>query len=138
MPREPDDSGAASERSPLLENGINGGAVADSPPLPEEPSTAKLLLILSSIWVGVFLAALGLFSIGDMNAQASLTMRRLDSHCDSEQPHFRLVQLVHPLLMARLGIPDCECCAAAPQRTADGHLWAPHRSRHLERLLRRR
>ncbi|KAK7534855.1 major facilitator superfamily domain-containing protein [Phyllosticta citribraziliensis] len=69
---------AASERSPLLENGNIGGAeqhrvVAedDSPPLPEEPSTAKLLLILSSIWVGVFLAALDSTIIATLSSPIS-------------------------------------------------------------------
>ncbi|KAK7550060.1 major facilitator superfamily domain-containing protein [Phyllosticta citricarpa] len=77
MPGAPNESTAASERSPLLENGNGGGAeqhrvsADDSPPLPEEPSTAKLLLILSSIWVGVFLAALDSTIIATLSSPIS-------------------------------------------------------------------
>lgn len=57
---------AADEQTPLLreQSGANGNAVgqADSSedqPVEEEPSTAKLAIILGSCWVGVFLAAMG-------------------------------------------------------------------------------
>lgn len=52
---------AATERSPLLDNGANGNAEqrGSDIPLADEPSTAKLVLTLGSCWVGVFLAALG-------------------------------------------------------------------------------
>lgn len=58
------------ERSPLLPPGSQtaDSAVVESQsqvaddaesPIAEEPSSGKLLLILGSIWVGVFLSALG-------------------------------------------------------------------------------
>ena len=61
---------AATERSPLLESvepiPVNDGSESQAravesydTPLIEEPSTKKLMLILGSIWVGVFLSALG-------------------------------------------------------------------------------
>ncbi len=71
-----DRSSYADEQSPLLGNGkptpdhgaIERGAsddeehegVEDEVPIAEEPGTAKLLLVLGSIWIGCFLAALGL------------------------------------------------------------------------------
>lgn len=66
------------EESPLLSNGktqasdngaIEHGAESSDEggdhgetdvPIAEEPSTAKLVLVLSSIWLGCFLAALGM------------------------------------------------------------------------------
>ena len=66
---------SADEQSPLLSNGktqaqdngtIERGADRSEDddgetdvPIAEEPSTAKLVLVLSSIWLGCFLAALG-------------------------------------------------------------------------------
>lgn len=67
-----------SERTPLLgneatiENGDDNGITRESSsstpedvdvPLAEELTTKQLLLVLSSIWVGVFLAALGIYAI---------------------------------------------------------------------------
>jgi hypothetical protein len=45
-----------SEQTPLL-------AGQSQPPAEEEPSTKRLLLVLCGIWVGVFLAALGVASL---------------------------------------------------------------------------
>lgn len=50
---------------PAVENGESSGPAgraedADDPPLAEEPSNRKLALMLGSIYVGVFLAALGM------------------------------------------------------------------------------
>lgn len=46
-----------------IEHGADRSEDADSEadvPIAEEPSTAKLVLVLSSIWLGCFLAALGM------------------------------------------------------------------------------
>ena len=45
----------ASEQTPLLRAPSEGGT-----PLPKEASTKELIWILGSIWLGVFLAALGM------------------------------------------------------------------------------
>jgi hypothetical protein len=59
------------EESSLLTHsppaGTDGGGdessnEANEVPLAEEPSTAKLILVLGSIWLGCFLAALGVYS----------------------------------------------------------------------------
>ncbi|KAL1625930.1 hypothetical protein SLS56_007076 [Neofusicoccum ribis] len=77
----PNASAAATEHSPLLESGTNGNTGnteqppsngdADSVPLAEEPSTAKLVLTLASVWVGVFLAALDSTIIATLSAPIS-------------------------------------------------------------------
>ncbi|KAB2574823.1 MFS multidrug transporter [Lasiodiplodia theobromae] len=64
---------AATERSPLLDNGANGNAEqrGSDIPLADEPSTAKLVLTLGSCWVGVFLAALDSTIIANLSAPIS-------------------------------------------------------------------
>jgi hypothetical protein len=60
----------ATERSPLLQDeeqngslvqdgGHDGTQEANDVPLAEEPSTKKLLAIMSAMWLGSFFAALG-------------------------------------------------------------------------------
>lgn len=46
----------ASEQTPLLRDAPDAN---ENTPLPQEPSTKELIWILGSIWLGVFLAALG-------------------------------------------------------------------------------
>ncbi|KAK2736741.1 hypothetical protein FQN55_001503 [Onygenales sp. PD_40] len=73
------DSAAAaapsSERTPLLgsdpgiENGVaNGSSPAEDSgvPLADEPTTKELLIVLGSVWVGVFLAALDATIVGTL------------------------------------------------------------------------
>lgn len=75
----PNASAAATEHSPLLEGGTNGNSEqppsngdVDSIPLAEEPSTAKLVLTLASVWVGVFLAALGRFAFNNTQESSAV------------------------------------------------------------------
>lgn len=66
----PDDSGltstahtpsrdATTEHTPLLPERAQQDAPT-APPDDQEPSTKELILVLGSVWVGVFLAALGI------------------------------------------------------------------------------
>jgi hypothetical protein len=48
----------ASEQTPLLRDASESNA--QDTPLSDEPSTKELIWILGSIWLGVFLAALGM------------------------------------------------------------------------------
>jgi hypothetical protein len=48
----------ASEQTPLLRDAPESNA--QDTPLSDEPSTKELIWILGSIWLGVFLAALGM------------------------------------------------------------------------------
>jgi len=76
-----DENLPSSERSPLLgqHHGSSNGRVVDpedvhGPPAAadeqhdgtghEEPSSTKLVVIMTAIWIGVFFAALGMLSIG--------------------------------------------------------------------------
>ena len=43
----------------------NGTTTSDTPIIVTEPSTRGLVLVLGSIWIGVFLAALGIDSTAD-------------------------------------------------------------------------
>ena len=81
------------EDSPLLSNGkdvLDNGTVelgdngtADDPddeghvPIAEEPGTAKLLLVMSSIWLGCFLAALDSTVIATLSAPISASFNSL-------------------------------------------------------------
>lgn len=60
---------SATERTPLLgdshpaDHGLSaepGPDTEEQPPLTKEASTKELILVLGSIWLGVFLAALGM------------------------------------------------------------------------------
>jgi hypothetical protein len=56
------------EQQPLLrdssqaDNGTIERQSADDDAVEEEPSTLRLILVLGTVWVGVFLAALGMSS----------------------------------------------------------------------------
>jgi hypothetical protein len=52
-----------SEETPLLHDAdpAHEGETTEQEPVTEERSSKELILILGSIWLGVFLAALGMF-----------------------------------------------------------------------------
>lgn len=81
-----------SETSPLLSNrkaitteevdeaaipDNNSGASEDSVPTADEPSTGKLLLVMSSIWLGTFLAALDSTIVATLSAPISASFNSL-------------------------------------------------------------
>lgn len=82
-----------SETSPLLSNRFaitteevdeaaipdnnNSGASEDSVPTADEPSTGKLLLVMSSIWLGTFLAALDSTIVATLSAPISASFNSL-------------------------------------------------------------
>ena len=93
-------SGAPTETSPLLTNGnshgngkptysgevsdeenrtndVNGNPNEDNAPLAEEPSTGKLLIVMSSIWFGTFLAALDSTIVATLSAPISNSFNSL-------------------------------------------------------------
>ena len=86
-------NGQASETSPLLDDGktqISNGtlergaigneqpsSISDDFPLAEEPTTSKLLLAMSSIWLGCFLAALDSTIIATLSAPISTSFNSL-------------------------------------------------------------
>jgi len=83
---------AASEESPLLANGKDrddngtierqapseGNAVTENEvPVADEPSTGRLLVVMSSIWLGCFLAALDQTIIATLSAPISASFNSL-------------------------------------------------------------
>ena len=75
---------ASDERTPLLKDQSTNGrderqegtvqnAQEESVPLPEEPSFARLALVLGSTWLGVFLAALDTTIIATISAPITTT-----------------------------------------------------------------
>ena len=81
-----DSSDPTTESSPLLGHGqgqdhdtrLNGVADADSDlPLADEPSTRRLLLIMSGVWLGTFLAALDSTIIATLSAPISASFNSL-------------------------------------------------------------
>ena len=80
--------GAASEASPLLghikDNGTlerqaspNENIPENEAPLADEPSTGRLLLVMSSVWIGCFLAALDQTIIATLTAPISASFNSL-------------------------------------------------------------
>ena len=84
--------GVATEESPLLANGKgqtdngtierqeppNGNTTTENEvPLADEPSTGRLLLVMSSIWLGCFLAALDQTIIATLSAPISASFNSL-------------------------------------------------------------
>lgn len=51
----------ATEQTPLLREADPASTPSSDGPEPEEASTKELVVTLASIWLGVFLAALGMF-----------------------------------------------------------------------------
>jgi len=85
-------TGVASEESPLLANGkdrdgngtnerqppSDGNAVTENEvPVADEPSTGRLLVVMSSIWLGCFLAALDQTIIATLSAPISASFNSL-------------------------------------------------------------
>lgn len=91
-------SAEATERSPLLRdeeqnaNGAhdgapNGAASTDDAVLAEEPSTKKLLAIMSAMWLGSFFAALGNTRANLQFATLTLTIQIPLSLRPSQRPY---------------------------------------------------
>lgn len=88
-------------------------------PLAEEPSSKELILVLGSIWVGVFLAALGMTcpTTGSPFAEAD-GVRHYNcrySHC----PHLVLLPVLHSAVLARYLLPDFQCRLSTTEWASD-------------------
>ncbi|KAJ5594959.1 uncharacterized protein N7459_001167 [Penicillium hispanicum] len=70
---------AATEQTPLLRDNpsVDARPAEGQEPLAEEPSTKELILILSSIWLGVFLAALDTTIVATLSAPISSSFNSL-------------------------------------------------------------
>ena len=72
---------SVSEQTPLLgEQPVSVRPSEESPvPLVKDPTTKELILVLGSIWVGVFLAALGMIFNSVISVRRWLTIQTRQS-----------------------------------------------------------
>lgn len=130
-----------SEETPLLREAgpAHEGETTEQEPVIEERATKELILILGSIWLGVFLAALGMFFDGrpsDVEGVLTESLHRY-YHCrDIVGPHLLLVQFFLAPLMASNIIPNLECRLPASQRPIDRYLLSSLGPGLFQRLLR--
>lgn len=111
-PAETARDGPASEQTPLLAN-------QPQPAEEQEPSTKRLLVIVFSMWLGVFLAALGMDYFPHLEHRHKLTMYRYD-HCSYFiGPNLVLVQLSVPALLASNGLLDFQRSLSAAVWTSN-------------------
>lgn len=110
----------ASEQTPLLRDSPDGDA-NENTPLPQEPSTKELIWILGSIWLGVFLAALGMYSntlSGNKITNFSFHHRYNDCR-HTLRPHLFILQLILAAFVASHFVSDLQCCLPASQWPID-------------------
>lgn len=97
----------ASEQTPLLRDSPNGDA-NENTPLPQEPSTKELIWILGSIWLGVFLAALGAHSNSfRRNKITNFSFHnRYNDRRHALRPHLLVLQLILTAFVASHFVSD--------------------------------
>lgn len=82
-------------------------------PLAQEPSTRELILILGSIWVGVFLAALGMIAgltfCGLSALLIPVMICRYYNCCDSDSPDILVLSFSIAALVAGNCVSDFQC-----------------------------
>ena len=82
---------------------------ANSVPIADEPSTRKLVMTMSSLWLSTFFAALGTTCSASpyLTTYAdSMILRRCHDHSHPLRPNKCYIQLLHALLMACFRLPD--------------------------------
>ena len=110
----------ASEQTPLLRDSPNSDA-NENTPLHQEPSTKELIWILGSIWLGVFLAALGM----NFNSFRGNTMTDYSSHCrynnrcHALRAYLLVLQLILVAVVASHFLFDLQCRLPASQWPID-------------------
>ena len=120
-----------SESTPLLQEvppepieadrGIEQQQDAPEEILIDEPSKKKLAAIMASIWLGVFLGALGII-ICAVAYNFRLTTTRRNHHSHPLHAHIKLVQLLYTPIMARIGLLHRQCSSTANIGSIDGYL----------------
>ena len=139
------------EQTPLISNGkapdngtVDGGRAPaedsdgeEDIPIAEEPTTAKLLLVLGSIWLGCFLAALDSTVRGfcTCSSSASFLITFILADRNALCPDIYFFRLLLALFLARLCILCGKRSASTTVRQADRHLLSTHRLAVLELVL---
>ena len=104
-------------------------------PIPDEPSNQRLAWILGSVYVGVFLAALGMLT-PHLGSILWLTFSsRWHRHSNLDRPNIDVFQVTVPDLLAGLFLSHLECRFSALGRPSHRHLLPSNRPSLLQLLL---
>ena len=99
----------ATEQTPLLREADPASAGPDGQE-PDEISTKELVITLGSIWLGVFLAALGRFRRpGIMEYPLTKAHCRFNDCRDTVSTYLLLLQLLLTAIVAGHFVPDLQC-----------------------------
>lgn len=112
----------ATEQTPLLGETDPGPSdqAEEQAPLAEEASFKELIVILGSIWLGVFLAALGMLHLPSSNEfQSNQSYCRFNYRRDTIGAHLVFLQLVLAALLAGNLLPHLECRFPASEWPTD-------------------
>lgn len=148
-------SAATTESTPLLRevhhDPIDDGAVEqqraaqdaevaqEETMIAQEATGKKLVVILASVYLGVFLGALGIHTQVDLVLEISLQYNeRFHDHRHARDAHIGLFPFVYADLVDRVSVFDSQCRATTLEREAYRHLWQGRWTHLLEHLLPRR
>jgi hypothetical protein len=128
----------ATEQTPLLRDADPASAGRDGQE-PDEISTKELVITLGSVWLGIFLAALGMSKRPEL-MERSLTKahRRFNDCRDTVSTHLLLLQLLLASIMAGNFLPHFECRLSASQWSIDRYILASLGFGVFQCLLRHR
>lgn len=93
--------------------------------VPDEPTTAKITIIMWSMWVGSFWAAMGGFhaSRSEIINGVLMNVHRLDHRCHSRLSHQSKLPFFNFALMDRNRVLDRKCSLPAAVWKTVGYLW---------------
>ena len=101
----------------------------------QEVKGKKLVLILGSVYLGVFLGALGMHKVDLIRSWCLLIVCRFDYHRDTRHAHIRFVPLFHIGVMDSDSISYRQCSFAAAEWQAHRYLWETSRTCLVKHLL---
>lgn len=117
----------ATEQTPLLGEANPATDRAEEAPLAEEASFKELIVILGSIWLGVFLAALGMLACHNLNCGliTNQSCCRFNNRRDIIRTNLVILQLVLVALLAGNFLPHFQCSIPASKWPTDRYLLSP-------------
>lgn len=138
MPAEENERLRATEQTPLLGEADPAALDrAEEAPLAEEASFKELIVILGSIWLGVFLAALGMWCSPSFEFHSNQRRCRFNHCSDIIRTHLVIFQLLLAAFLAGNLLPHFQCGIPASERPADRYILSAMGSGLLQCLLRR-
>lgn len=128
----------ATEQTPLLREADPAEAGPEGQE-PDEISTKELVITLGSIWLGVFLAALGRLRRSEMIEYTLIKAHCRFNNCrDTVSTYLLLLQLLLTAIVAGHFVPDLKCRLSTSQRPIDRYILASLGVGVFQRLLRHR